>query len=318
MQEMDKRRPMLLWLAALCLLLAVAVGLILLLQPRQPEREPEDVTPVFAASAEENLFALFPVESPPAEETPMPAEQTMELNVTPAPTLPDGFSLTVVSAGTAAPAKRVLIYHTHTYEAYTAEADAPYAETEAWRTADERHNMLRVGEELSALLASLGFAVTHDTGVYEPPDLTGAYGRSLQMLQARQEAGERYDLYIDLHRDAYIESQTGENAVVIGDERVARLMLLIGKGEGQTSEGFDQRPDWEANLALAQRVTDALNQQREGLCKPVRIKSGRFNQHIAPCCVLVEAGNNRNTLAEALSAMPYLADAIRAALAQEP
>lgn len=43
-------------------------------------------------------------------------------------------------------------------------------------------------------------------------------------------------------------------------------MLLIGKGEGQTSEGFDQRPDWEANLAIAQDVTDDLNAQVDGLC----------------------------------------------------
>ena len=40
------------------------------------------------------------------------------------------------------------------------------------------------------------------------------------------------------------------------------------------------------------------------------LKPGRFTQHVAPACVLVEAGNNRNTLAEVLAAMPYLADAI--------
>ena len=95
----------------------------------------------------------------------------------------------------------------------------------------------------------------------------------------------------------------------------AKLMLLIGKGEGQTSEGFDQRPDWEANLTIAREVTDDLNAQVDGLCRDVCVKSGRFNQHVAVGCVLVEAGNNRNTLEEVLAAMPYLADAIMKALA---
>jgi hypothetical protein len=54
---------------------------------------------------------------------------------------------------------------------------------------------------------------------------------------------------------------------------------------------------------MAQAITDALNEQAQGLCKEVRIKSGRFNQHVADCCILVEAGNNRNTLAEVLAAM---------------
>ena len=81
-----------------------------------------------------------------------------------------------------------------------------------------------------------------------------------------------------------------------------------------TGEGFDLKPDWEYNLSVAQEVTDALNAQADGLCRDVCLKSGRFNQHVAQGCILVEAGNNRNTLAEVLAAMPYLADAIAQAL----
>jgi hypothetical protein len=91
---------------------------------------------------------------------------------------------------------------------------------------------------------------------------------------------------------------------------------VIGKGEGYTNAGYDQKPDWEANLQVAQSITDALNEQADGLCKEVRLKSGRFNQHISTGCILVEAGNNRNTLAQVLAAMPYLADAIVSVLKQ--
>ena len=57
-----------------------------------------------------------------------------------------------------------------------------------------------------------------------------------------------------------------------------------------------------------------LYEQKNGLCRNVCLKSGRFNQHVATGCILVEAGNNKNTLDEVLSAMPYLADAIAQAL----
>lgn len=226
----------------------------------------------------------------------------------------DGFSMEVIGRETAAPPLRVLIYHTHTYEAYAQEEASPYKETEKWRTADERYNMVRVGEELAGLLRGLGMEVTHDTTAFEPPDLSGSYARSLQMLEERRSAGERYDLYIDLHRDAYAASQTGPNTVQVGQQKLAKLMVLIGKGEGQTGQGFDEKPNWPENLKLAQAVTDSLNAQAPGLCRDVRMKNGRFNQHISTGCILIEAGNNYNTLQEVLNAMPYLADALMEAL----
>ena len=258
----------------------------------------------FSGEVTENLFAVATA----PQETGDPAE-------TPAPPEDADFVIRLLGVQTETPRKRVLIYHTHTYEAYEQTPDDPYEETEKWRTADSAHNVVRVGEELAALLRSLGVEVVHDVTAFEPPNLSSAYTRSLEMLEKRQAAGEKYDLYIDLHRDAYAESQTGPNTVNAGGVEAAKLMLLIGKGEGQTSEGFDQRPDWEANLSIAQAMTDDLNAQVDGLCREVCVKSGRFNQHVAVGCVLVEAGNNRNTLEEVLAAMPYLADAILKALA---
>lgn len=246
----------------------------------------------------------------PSMETPAPQE-----NIFAQPAQTPGFAIEVLQMETPA-VRRVLIYHTHTYEAFEQSGETHYQETEKWRTADSAHNMIRVGEELCVLLRALGLDVTHDTTAFEPPVLSSAYTRSLDMLEARAAAGERYDLYIDLHRDAYAASYGSSNTVSIGGEEVAKLMLLIGKGEGVTGQGYDEKPDWQANLALAQTITDDLNDQFPGLCRDVCIKSGRFNQHVAPACILVEAGNNRNTLAQVLAAMPYLADAIDSALGE--
>lgn len=259
------------------------------------------------AEAPAGAFSLF--SAPEATASPPPAAPQ-------APQAQTGFTLTVLDGANtrvAARTYRVLIYHSHTYEAYTATEAHAYVATERWRTADNTRNVAAVGAYLAELLRGAGLEVTHDSTAFEPPALSSAYERSLAMLERRHADGERYDLYIDLHRDAYSEGN-GANVTQVAGESAARLMLLVGKGTGQTNAGYALRPDWEANLALAQSLTDALNGQAPGLCRSVALKSGRYNQHIAPRCVLIEVGNNRNTLAEALSAMPCLANAICAVL----
>ena len=209
--------------------------------------------------------------------------------------------------------KKVLIYHTHTYEAYEQVAEDRYVQTEKWRTTDSGYNVIAVGKALSATLTALGVDVTHDTTAFEPPTLDHAYERSLAMLEKRHASGERYDLYIDLHRDAIASSSKIKRTVNIGGEEVARFMVLVGKG---TTGGYVEKPDWEKNLAIANRISERLNAQCEGLARDVKIKTGRFNQHIADCCVLIECGMNTNTLAEVLAGVPYLASAITEALAE--
>ena len=207
--------------------------------------------------------------------------------------------------------KRVLIYHTHTWEAYEQVEGARYEETEKWRSKDNTVNMIAVGDALTAALEALGCEVVHDETAFEPPNLSTAYQRSLEMLEKRQEAGEQYDLYIDLHRDAVASASTIKRTVNVAGEDIARFMVLVGKGQG-----YEVKPDWEANYAVAERLTRSLNGQVEGICRDIKVKTGRFNQHIAPCCVLIECGLNYNTLEQVLAGMPYLAQAVCDTLTQ--
>lgn len=315
---MGKRDGIQFWALLLAAFAGLMVGLLVSGNERgdDPMRAvpvTEEAVAVFSAQGQPS-FSIVPLAGQEGDSQPV-VQPTSTLAAVSATETPDMSAFSIVPLGGAQlpEAGRILIYHTHTYEAYE-QGTQPYQETEHWRTADPGYNMIRVGEELTQLLRGLGYTVVHDTTAFEPPDLNSAYARSLAMLESRNEAGEHYDLYIDLHRDAYVDGQAGDNTVIIGGVEIARLMLLIGKGEGYTEAGYDQKPDWEANLACAQRITDALNGQAHNLCKEVRLKSGRFNQHVATNCVLIEVGNNRNTLQQALAAMPYLADAIHAAL----
>lgn len=207
------------------------------------------------------------------------------------------------------PMPKVLIYHTHTHEAYEQVAEDPYEAIEAWRTADADHSVVRVGEALAEGLRGYGFDVTHDATDHEGTQLSTAYTRSLATLEGY---GEPFDLYIDLHRDAYVAGEV-ETATLASGEAAAPLMLLIGNGNG-----FSEKPYYRENLAFAQALEARINTIEPGLCKPVLVKDGRYNQHIGVFAVLVEVGHNRNTLAQALNAVPTLAEAIDDLLIKRP
>ncbi len=206
-------------------------------------------------------------------------------------------------------APRVLIYHTHTHEAYEQVSDDPYVALEAWRTSDADHSVVRVGEELAKQLRGYGFDVVHDTTDHEGEDLSTAYTRSIVTLQSY---AEPFDLYIDLHRDACVAGQLPAFATA-GGESAAQLMFLIGNGKG-----FDVKPYYEQNLAFANALETRINAIEPGLCKPVLVKDGRYNQHIGVFSILVEVGNNRNTLQEALNAIAPLAKGLDLLMRERP
>jgi len=215
-----------------------------------------------------------------------------------------GVAASPTARPTAAPGKRgrILIYHTHTNEAYRKAPGDTYQETEAWRTADQSHSVVRVGEVLGELLEDRGFDVIHDVTNHEPPDLGTAYERSLKTIEGYP---KNFDLYIDLHRDAYTPVVYKTISVKAGGADAAQLMFLVGNGKG-----FDDDPAYyPRNLVFAKKLTGRLNQRSPGICQDVLVKNGRYNQHLG-LSILVEAGHNRNTLMEAVASMPFLADAI--------
>ena len=222
----------------------------------------------------------------------------------------EGIEIEVIrQSEVSAPAPRVLIYHTHTHEAYEQTANDPYEAVEVWRTTDTAHSVVKVGEELAAQLRRYGFDVIHDTTDHEASQLSTAYTRSLVTLMNYK---ERFDLYIDLHRDAYVD---GDPIAVSssGGGEMAPVMLLIGNGNG-----FDVKPWYAQNLSFAKALEARINKEVPGLCKPVLVKDGRYNQNIGVFSILVEVGHNRNTLAQACNSVSPLAKAIYSLMSESP
>ena len=200
----------------------------------------------------------------------------------------------------------VLLYHTHTFEAY--QNTDGYAETEKWRTRDGDHNITAVGAELARQLGQLGVNVCHDTTDCETPKLGTAYVRSLALLESLTRDNPEAVLAIDMHRDAKIQGDGQADTVTAPDgTQLARLMFVVGTAE---KGDFAEKPDWENNYKLALSLTNRLNEMVPGLAKEVTVRSGRYNQHACGSCLLVEVGHNENTLQQAKAAMPYLAAAL--------
>ena len=206
---------------------------------------------------------------------------------------------------------QILIYHTHTQEAYRQIVGEEYAETGSWRTADTTQSVVAVGDALTQELADYGFYVLHDTTNHEPPKLSTSYSRSLVTMEKYADKYSSIRMFIDIHRDAYGDIEAGsKDFVVVNGDECARVMFVVGTGEGKTSQGFAEKPNYESNYKLAQAITNQLESMKKGFTRPIRVKTGRYNQHVSDMCVLIEVGHNANALAQALNTTKYLALAI--------
>ena len=113
-------------------------------------------------------------------------------------------------------------------------------------------------------------------------------------------------LVLDLHRDASESSgsQLRTHALVNGADS-SQLMIVLGTGNsGLPNEG------WEDNLSLALKLQATLEGQAPGICRPISLRSQRFNQDLAPHALLVEVGAAGDSHEEALVAAEQLAKAL--------
>lgn len=209
-------------------------------------------------------------------------------------------------------APKVLIYHTHTTEAYFPTPGSTYVASGDWRTRENDKNIVAVGEKLATLLRDkYGISVLHDITDHEPPKLATSYSRSVKTMEKYRAEYPSITMYIDVHRDAFGSNPSEiKDYIVIDGKEVARLMFVVGTGKGATGTGYGEMPDFAANYALAKRITESLAAVNPGLVRNIRVKTGRYNQHISNQCLLVEVGHNANSLEQALNAIDYLAAAI--------
>lgn len=181
---------------------------------------------------------------------------------------------------------QVLIYHTHTTEAFLGDT----------RTTDKTRSVCAVGDEIAKQLKAAGIGVLHDTTYHDYPAYNGSYGRSAVTMKNILKKYPGIQVTLDIHRDAMTRSdgtQIKPTATVNG-KKAAQVMIISGCDD--TGDlGF---PDWEYNLRLAVRLQKSVSDQYPGLARPLNFCARRYNENMTKGSLLVEFGTNANTLDE--------------------
>lgn len=183
--------------------------------------------------------------------------------------------------------KKILIYHTHTNEAYV-EGNTGLDSTVAG-----------VGDVLAQELEKLGFTVIHDKTVHDVADYNSAYGASRETLIKYLNSYGDFDLIIDLHRDA-VANKTNITDTIDG-KSIAKLMFVT----------TTQNPRYAAQLNKIESIVGIANELypqlfRKGYMYPYLSGINYYSQDLSDNAVLIEVGANSNNLQEAKNSMEYL------------
>ena len=178
----------------------------------------------------------------------------------------------------------VLIYHTHTDEAYL-KGDKNYVETSVGRSLDQNYNVVAVGAYLKQALEEKGFAVIHDKTDNVSESFSNAYQKSYDTI--KQYIGT-VDIYIDLHRDAYYGQ---DRDVAFSGEVYSHICFVVANGQN-----YSQKPNWKENYALALSLTEQVNSIVPDMANDIIFKSARYNQHVSTSSLLIEMGHEENDI----------------------
>lgn len=202
----------------------------------------------------------------------------------------------------------VLIFHTHTTEAYQEYDVGWYPKEFQPRSLNSEKNMIRVGEEICKQLEAAGMGVIHDKNVYDNPSYTGAYERSGKKIDEYLEKYPSIQIILDIHRDAieYDDGTKSKPTAVIDGKKAAQIMIISGCQEGDMT-GFD---DWKYNLRFALRLQQTLETDYPGLMRPLFFAPRKYNMHKSHNSLLIEMGSDGNTLEEAVYSGELLGKAL--------
>ncbi|MBQ0038769.1 MAG: stage II sporulation protein P [Clostridiales bacterium] len=188
---------------------------------------------------------------------------------------------------------QVLIIHTHASEAYTMPKGEKYEGSGYYRTTDTDCNMVRVGDEIAAVLSQNGIAVLHDRTLHDVPSYDAAYDSSLDAMEDYMDKYPSLSFILDVHRDA-IEDEDGRQYKLVSreDPHAAQLSLVMGSD-------YD---NWQENLKLAVAVQRTILADHPTLMRPITLRNSGYNQEVCTGSMLVEVGTAGNSLDEAIYA----------------
>ncbi len=205
---------------------------------------------------------------------------------------------------------KVLIYHTHSQEAFVDSVNG-----------DASTTILGMGTYLAKILnETYGIQTIHHEGVYDlvngKLDRSMAYELAEPEIQKILSENPSIEVVIDLHRDGVAE---GTHLVTeVNGKPTAQIMFFNGlsrtKANGNIS--YLANPYIEDNLAFSLQMQIAAANKYPGFTRHIYLRGYRYNMHVKPKTLLIEAGAQTNTVEEMQNAMEVLADTLHTVLAE--
>lgn len=201
---------------------------------------------------------------------------------------------------------KILIYHTHSQEAFK---DS--------KAGEKKTSIVGMGDILTKELNdTYRIPTMHHEGVY---DLIGGKmdrSRAYQLAEVKvRKILKKYpsiEVVIDLHRDG-----VGNNTHLvtsIDGKKTGQIMFF--NGLSRTKKNGDiaylKNPYIQDNLAFSMQMQLAAAKKYPGFTRRIYLKSYRYNMHLMPKYLLIEAGAQTNTVKEMQRSMKVLADLLDA------
>ena len=199
--------------------------------------------------------------------------------------------------------KQILIYHTHG-------ASEKFSDSRSGKIED---SIVGVGSELAKELEKRGYGVYHDRKRYDlingKLERSIAYNKALEGIEADRRKNPELEVLIDLHRDSVGKGK--HTYTTIFGKKTAIVMFFNGMSRTKSGAiSYLYNPNLQGNLAFSLQLKCKAMEYYDGFTKPIYLKGYRYNLHLARRSLLIELGNENNTVEEAKNAAAPLADVL--------
>lgn len=203
---------------------------------------------------------------------------------------------------------QILIYHTHSQETFV---DS--------REGKEEDTIVGVGNYLTELLEEkYGYQVIHVTDAFDMMggtlDRSKAYDYARTSLEKVLEENPTVEVVIDLHRDGVPDDR--RLVTEVNGKSTAQLLFYNGLSYtvNQGAVSYLPNPYIEENLAFSFQLEYQAAQYYPDLYRGIYLAGLRYNLHLKPRALLLEAGAQTNTVEEVRNAMEPFADILNRVL----
>ncbi len=203
---------------------------------------------------------------------------------------------------------QILIYHTHSQEAFADSREGQVEDT-----------IVGVGDYLTELLEkTYGYQVVHVTDAFDMMggtlDRSKAYDYARASIEKVLEENPTIEVVIDLHRDGVPDDR--HLVTQVNGKATAQLLFYNGLSytvsQGEVS--YLPNPYIEENLAFSFQLEYQAAQYYPDLYRGIYLAGLRYNLHLKPRALLLEAGAQTNTVEEVRNAMEPFADILNRVL----